>query len=193
MYENPFYNPYWVSEEELEHFGVKGMKWGVRRYQNADGTLTEAGKKKLEKYRTKEQAKVIKRYERTKSGDLKYARRAKDQELADKLREHRIKTHKADFDAEMNALKKMKYKDMQNEKAAIGKQWIKSAALTIGTHMLPLPIAVVSWPNYANIKANYRAGDKMKGETQLAIELAQIKKTEKQKKKNQEIAKYLSK
>lgn len=30
----------------LVHSGVKGMKWGVRRYQNADGTLTEAGKKR---------------------------------------------------------------------------------------------------------------------------------------------------
>ena len=32
--------------DELMHFGVKGMKWGVRRYQNADGSLTPAGKKK---------------------------------------------------------------------------------------------------------------------------------------------------
>ena len=31
---------------ELYHWGVKGMKWGVRRYQNEDGTLTEAGKKR---------------------------------------------------------------------------------------------------------------------------------------------------
>lgn len=29
---------------DLKHYGVKGMRWGVRRYQNADGTLTSAGK-----------------------------------------------------------------------------------------------------------------------------------------------------
>jgi hypothetical protein len=31
---------------ELYHHGIKGMKWGVRRYQNTDGTLTSAGKKR---------------------------------------------------------------------------------------------------------------------------------------------------
>lgn len=36
-----------VLKNYLEHHGVKGQRWGVRRYQNADGTLTERGKKKL--------------------------------------------------------------------------------------------------------------------------------------------------
>lgn len=31
---------------ELRHTGVKGMKWGIRRYQNPDGTLTEEGKRR---------------------------------------------------------------------------------------------------------------------------------------------------
>lgn len=33
-------------DNELYHYGVKGQKWGVRRYQNEDGSLTEAGKKR---------------------------------------------------------------------------------------------------------------------------------------------------
>lgn len=32
---------------ELYHYGIKGQKWGVRRYQNKDGTLTPKGKKRV--------------------------------------------------------------------------------------------------------------------------------------------------
>lgn len=35
-----------MENYELYHYGVKGMKWGRRRYQNKDGTLTPAGKRR---------------------------------------------------------------------------------------------------------------------------------------------------
>jgi hypothetical protein len=35
-------------QDELWHWGIKGMKWGVRRYQNQDGTLTAEGKKRYQ-------------------------------------------------------------------------------------------------------------------------------------------------
>lgn len=38
-----------MENNELYHWGKKGMKWGVRRYQNKDGTLTELGKKRYYK------------------------------------------------------------------------------------------------------------------------------------------------
>lgn len=47
---------YYYSNE-LYHHGILGMKWGIRRYQNADGSLTNAGKKK---YSAKDAAKIVK-------------------------------------------------------------------------------------------------------------------------------------
>ena len=38
-----------MNNTELLHTGVKGMKWGVRRYQNKDGSLTPLGKKRYAK------------------------------------------------------------------------------------------------------------------------------------------------
>ncbi len=40
-------------ENTLQHYGILGQKWGVRRYQNPDGTLTQAGRNRQKKKDTK--------------------------------------------------------------------------------------------------------------------------------------------
>lgn len=58
-----------MDEKELLHWGIKGMKWGVRRYQNKDGTLTPAGKKRYnaEMERLKNEEKILKNKEATRA------------------------------------------------------------------------------------------------------------------------------
>lgn len=48
-----------MTNNSLYHHGVKGMKWGVRRYQNKDGSLTDAGKKRAEKTSDPDRTKKI--------------------------------------------------------------------------------------------------------------------------------------
>lgn len=68
-----------ISECELYHYGIKGQKWGVRRYQNDDGSLTPSGKKR---YSDDSQINSIKRNETPRKGLI--------QKRKDKLTEHYI-------------------------------------------------------------------------------------------------------
>lgn len=64
-------------DNELYHYGIKKQRWGIRRFQNPDGTLTEAGKKRyrkeLESYRAdkKKLAEDTRKFERVKKNTEK--------------------------------------------------------------------------------------------------------------------------
>ena len=76
--------PYY--SQELYHHGIKGMKWGVRRYQNSDGSLTNAGRARYAKIAnaslTKQQKLQSNRLDNwNKSGrDPKYSNMSKKEE-----------------------------------------------------------------------------------------------------------------
>ena len=106
---------------ELYHWGVQGMKWGVRRYQNKDGSLTKAGKKRYDKElaKTKAELKSVKEREKTKAkidklnamkADVENRKKALgDIDTADKAK-NSIKKH-----SEEKKSKKRTIKDLSDE------------------------------------------------------------------------------
>lgn len=69
---------------ELQHHGIKGQRWGVRRFQKKDGTLTSAGKKRKavsEPVSEEEMTAQIKKHNLEKQ----YSKMLKEQEPASKL------------------------------------------------------------------------------------------------------------
>ena len=66
---------YIVCNDELYHHGVKGMKWGIRRYQNADGSLTNEGRLRYQKIINKSAKKGIERSYLTEEEQYRLGRR----------------------------------------------------------------------------------------------------------------------
>lgn len=97
-------------DSELYHYGIQGMRWGVRRFQNSDGTLTAAGKKRynkeLESYRAdkKKLAEETRKFERVKKNKEKVEKLLADkQALIDQKR--KLKAEKKAFKRKKDTIK----------------------------------------------------------------------------------------
>ena len=116
----------------LCHHGILGMKWGVRRYQNKDGSLTAAGRKRYGK-------KISKYAEAEENRYSKLAKKAKkkgDIATSDKYRQLKLDTHYGMTQDDW-------YKEMQEVKAA-GKKYGKWALL--GGPPLAMAVSAINMP-----------------------------------------------
>lgn len=83
----------------LEHHGILGQKWGIRRYQNEDGSLTEAGKRRYSREVAKEQrvARSIEKSERRmRIKEAKAAAKASEMEAKARILEAKARSKKVD-------------------------------------------------------------------------------------------------
>ena len=144
-----------VGLEFLEHHGILGQRWGVRRYQNPDGSLTAAGKIRYAKSKTagvqkaiekkikqkqKEREKKRKAAEPTEEEKAEQARKEKE-ELKNYLRDHPKKLPKYAKQLTREDAKEIidniefdrKLKDVSREERRRGMEQIKSISNNIKT------------------------------------------------------------
>ena len=142
----------YMTENYLSHHGIKGQKWGIRRFQNPDGTRTAAGKKREKENR-------IDRDELLKSTNAKelYKNRGQlsDKELRDRV--NRIQTEQQLRDLMMkengtSAGKKASNKvlgkigeksaeGLATAAVALGKKYVLPVLATTGTMAVATAIA----------------------------------------------------
>lgn len=139
-----------MVDDTLKHYGILGMKWGRRRFQNKDGTLTPAGKKRYSednkdtsnesKPETKPKAKTIK--------DLS------DDELRDRINRLNLEKQYKQLYKELNPAKVNKGKEFVNRIVSrsaenIGTQLVTAA---MGTAVNKTIGKMLNDPNFVNPK-----------------------------------------
>ena len=137
-----------MENNDLLHSGVKGMKWGIRRYQNKDGSLTNAGKKRYNKEMEKLRAekRVLKTQAATKAKLDKLAAAEKENEelkkslTAKPKDESKIASHKKMSNEELSRrIERLKlekeYVDLNKDTTVKGKKVLMAALERSGENL----------------------------------------------------------
>ena len=85
----------WIDKDHLEHHGILGQKWGVRRYQNKDGTLTAAGRRHIKQIEKKDAKWAHKNHDKIYKETFKKSRNELNDYLVNDLNQ-RMKMKNAD-------------------------------------------------------------------------------------------------
>lgn len=109
-------------ENELTHWGIRGMKWGIRRYQNKDGSLTSAGKKRY----SQEESEETKKKAEEEAAAKREATRAKllTSSNAEELYKHRDLLTTAEINERLNRIdaeRRLAEVASKNKKTALDK------------------------------------------------------------------------
>ena len=118
-------------EYELYHWGIKGMKWGIRRFQNKDGSLTSAGRK-----RYSDGSDGSYGGGKTKAPKAKSTKDMTDDELRTRINRLQLEKNALDLEKQVSSLSPQKVAKGQGFVQKIGKEVIAPALLNAGRTQL---------------------------------------------------------
>ena len=110
--------------DNLQHHGIKGQKWGVRRFQNKDGSLTLAGRK-----RQKQNNNGAIHEDHSKSHDTKSVKSMSDKELRDRINRLNMERQYAQLTATEKSIgRKIVSEVLLNVGKELAKEYLKNYA-----------------------------------------------------------------